>query len=92
MNNLTRSGNDAGSIGPALYLPIFTGGRLSGQLTSAEANYEESVATYNNTLTLALHDVANVVTRANALKARLSKSENAFENAKAAYLIADKLY
>lgn len=92
MNNLTRSGNDVGSIGPALYLPIFTGGRLSGQLTSAEANYEESVATYNNTLTLALHDVANVVTRANALKARLSKIENAFENAKAAYLIADKRY
>ncbi len=92
LNNLTRSGNDAGSIGPALYLPIFTGGRLSGQLTSAEANYEESVATYNNTLTLALHDIANVVTRANALKARLSKTENAFENAKAAYLIADKRY
>ncbi|QZN98190.1 efflux transporter outer membrane subunit [Symbiopectobacterium purcellii] len=92
LNNLTRSGNDAGSIGPALYLPIFTGGRLSGQLTSAEANYEESVATYNNTLTLALHDVANVVTRANALKARLSKSESAFANAKAAYLIADKRY
>lgn len=62
LNNLTRSGNDAGSIGPAIYLPLFTGGRLSGQLTSAEANYEESVANYNATLTQALHDVADVVT------------------------------
>lgn len=92
LNNLTRSGNDAGSIGPALYLPIFTGGRLSGQLTSAEANYEESVATYNNTLTLALHDVANVVTRSKALKERLAKTESAFDNARAAYDIADKRY
>ncbi|WP_338367818.1 TolC family protein, partial [Enterococcus faecium] len=33
LNNLTRSGHDAGSFGPALYLPIFTGGRLAGQLT-----------------------------------------------------------
>lgn len=92
LNNLTRAGNDAGSIGPALYLPIFTGGRLSGQLTSAEANYEESVATYNNTLTLALHDVANVVIRSKALKERLAKTESAFENTRAAYDIADKRY
>lgn len=92
LNNLTRNGNDAGSIGPALYLPIFTGGRLSGQLTSAEANYEESVAVYNNTLTQALHDVADVATRSKALEARLAKTELACENANAAYQIADKRY
>lgn len=92
LNNLTRSGNDAGSIGPALYLPIFTGGRLSGQLTSAEANYEESVAVYNNTLTLALQDVAGVVTRTKALKGQLAKTTSAYDNAKAAWHIADTRY
>ncbi len=92
LNNLTKSGNDAGSIGPAIYLPLFTGGRLSGQLTSAEATYEEAVANYNNTLTQALHDVADVVTSSNALKARLAKTEEAYEDAKAAYQIADNRY
>lgn len=92
LNNLTRSGNDAGSIGPAIYLPLFTGGRLSGQLTSAEANYEESVANYNATLTQALHDVADVVTSSKALKARLAKTEEAYQAAKAAHQIADNRY
>ncbi len=92
LNNLTKSGNDAGSIGPAIYLPLFTGGRLSGQLTSAEATYEEAVASYNNTLTQALHDVADVVTSSNALKARLAKTEEAYTDAKDAYQIADNRY
>lgn len=92
LNNLTQSGNDAGSIGPAIYLPLFTGGRLSGQLNSAEAGYEEAVANYNNTLTQALHDVADVVTSSKALKARLEKTEEAYQDAKAAYQIADNRY
>ena len=92
LNNLTRTGNDAGSIGPAIYLPLFTGGRLSGQLTSAEATYEEAVANYNSTVTQALHDVADVMTSSKALKARLEKTEEAYQDAKAAYQIADNRY
>ncbi len=92
LNNLTRTGNDAGSIGPAIYLPLFTGGRLSGQLTSAEATYEEAVANYNSTVTQALHDVADVMTSFKALKARLEKTEEAYQDAKAAYQIADNRY
>ena len=92
LNNLTRTGNDAGSIGPAIYLPLFTGGRLSGQLTSAEATYEEPVANYNSTVTQALHDVADVMTSSKALKARLEKTEEAYQDAKAAYQIADNRY
>jgi NodT family efflux transporter outer membrane factor (OMF) lipoprotein len=92
LNNLTKSGNDAGSIGPAIYLPLFTGGRLSGQLTSAEASYEEAVANYNNTVTQALHDVADVATSSKALKARLNKTDEAYQDAKAAYHIADNRY
>lgn len=92
LNNLTKSGNDVGSIGPAIYLPLFTGGRLSGQLTSAEATYDEAVANYNNTVTQALHDVADVMTSSKALKARLGKTEEAYQDAKAAYQIADNRY
>lgn len=92
LNNLTRTGNDAGSIGPAIYLPLFTGGRLSGQLTSAEATYEEAVANYNSTVTQALHYVADVMTSSKALKARLEKTEEAYQDAKAAYQIADNRY
>ncbi|MDW6004496.1 efflux transporter outer membrane subunit [Vibrio mangrovi] len=92
LNNLTRTGNDAGSIGPAIYLPIFTGGRLDGQLTSAQANYEMAVARYNDALTRALHDVADAVTSTKALSARIDKSRQAVEAAREAHRIASNRY
>ena len=92
LDNLTRSGNNAGSIGPALYLPLFTGGRLQGQLTTAEASYEEAVANYNNTVTQAFHDVADVVTSSKALTARLQKTQEAVDAAQGAYQIANNRY
>ena len=92
LDNLTRSGNNAGSIGPALYLPLFTGGRLQGQLTTAEAAYEEAVANYNNTVTQAFHDVADVVTSSKALTARLQKTQEAVDAAQDAYQIANNRY
>jgi NodT family efflux transporter outer membrane factor (OMF) lipoprotein len=92
LDNLTRSGNNAGSIGPALYLPLFTGGRLQGQLTTAEASYEEAVANYNNTVTQAFHDVADVVTSSKALTARLQKTQEAVDAAQDAYQIANNRY
>ena len=92
LDNLTKAGNDAGSIGPALYLPLFTGGRLQGQLTTAEANYEEAVANYNNTLTQAFHDVADVVTSSKSLTARLEKTQDSVDAAQDAYQIANNRY
>lgn len=92
LNNLTKSGNDAGSIGPAIYLPLFTGGRLQGQLTMAQASYEESVANYNATVTQAFHDVADVVTSSKALNGRLQKTQDAVNAAQDAYQIANNRY
>jgi NodT family efflux transporter outer membrane factor (OMF) lipoprotein len=92
LNDLFESGNDAGSIGPALYLPLFTGGRLDGQLTSAEARYEEAVSGYNATLTQALHEVADVVTSTQALDARIAKTQEAVDAAEQALKIASNRY
>ncbi len=92
IDNLTNDGNDAGSIGPAIYLPIFNGGRLEGQLTSAEADYETAVSSYNATLTNALQEVANTVTSTKALDAQISKTKQAVEAAKDAHQIASNRY
>jgi NodT family efflux transporter outer membrane factor (OMF) lipoprotein len=92
LDNLFQSGNDAGSIGPAIYLPIFSGGRLEGQLTSAEAHYEQAVAQYDATLTQALHDVADVVTSTKALDAQIIKAREAVTAAGDAHQIATNRY
>lgn len=92
LDHLFDSGNDAGAIGPAIYLPLFTGGRLEGQLTSAEARYQEAVAQYNGTLVQALHEVADVVTSSQALQARINKTEQAVQQAEQALHIATNRY
>lgn len=89
---LTKSGSTTGSIGPAISLPIFTGGRLSGELRSTAANYEEAVANYNRTVTQALQEVANALLSQKSLGARLDKSEEAVAAATEAHRIASNRY
>jgi len=57
----------AGSIGPAISLPIFRGGALSANLRGSRADYDDAVASYNDTLVHALADVAQVATGERAL-------------------------
>jgi NodT family efflux transporter outer membrane factor (OMF) lipoprotein len=92
LDNLFNQGNEAGSVGPAIYLPLFSGGRLKGQLTSAEAHYEEAVSVYDATLTQALREVADVVISANALDARIEKTQQAVTAAREAHQIASNRY
>nr|WP_214647156.1 efflux transporter outer membrane subunit [Vibrio anguillarum] len=85
LNNLFNSGNDAGNVGAAIYLPLFSGGRLEGQLTVAESHYEEAVALYNATLIQALQEVANAITSNQKLSARIAKMQEAVDAASVAY-------
>jgi len=92
LENVFSSGNDAGSVGPAIYLPIFSGGRLEGQLSSAEATYELAVASYDDTLTQALRRVSDVLTSTKALDSQIEKTQEAVDAAKEAHQIASNRY
>jgi outer membrane protein TolC len=60
MNRLIESGSYMSNAGPALYLPIFLGGKLRADLAAAQAEYDENVANYEKTLLQALNEVADV--------------------------------
>ena len=92
LNALTSSGSDYGSIGPAISLPIFTGGRLDGAYRGARAEYDASVATYDAAVTQALHVVADVAVSQRALGVRLSKTREALAAAEDSYRIIDTRY
>lgn len=92
LNLLSNGDSTTGSIGPAISLPIFTGGRLSGELRGSVATYEESVANYNQTVTQALQQVANAALSQKSLGGRLNKSEEAVAAATEAYRIASNRY
>lgn len=92
LNNLFSSGSDIGSVGPAISLPLFEGGRLRANYKGARAEYEYAVASYNDALTQALRETADatgslaaLVDRSEATASALSHSEEAYQLAKARY-------
>lgn len=89
---LTRSGSGVGGVGPALSLPLFTGGRLPGELRGTQAAYAETVANYNATVARALQEVADAATRQQALGPRLVKAQESVAAARAAHRIARNRY
>ncbi|BAL96477.1 efflux transporter outer membrane subunit [Rubrivivax gelatinosus] len=92
LDNLTRSGSTMGSIGPAISLPVFTGGRLRGQLRGAQSAYAEAVASYDATVTHALQDVADAAVSLKALAPRLAKADEALAAADEAHRVARERY
>ncbi len=92
IENLTKSGSDLGSIGPAISLPIFNTERLQGQLRGAHAEYEAAVATYNATLSEALREVADAATSRRSLDGELAASRAAVAAAAEAHQIVSRRY
>jgi len=89
---LTRGGSGIASLGPAISLPLFSGGRLQGELRGAHAGYAESVAQYNATVARALQDVADSAISQKALGQRLLKAQEAVDAASEAHRVARNRY
>lgn len=92
LDRLSNSGSDFGSIGPAISLPIFTAGRLQGELRGTQATYDEAVATYNAAVTRALQEVADVGLSKKALNTQLEKAEAAVKASGDAHRVARNRY
>jgi NodT family efflux transporter outer membrane factor (OMF) lipoprotein len=92
LDMLNRSGSTYGSVGPAISLPIFSGGRLEGAYRGARADYDGAVAAYDATLTRALNDVADVAVSQRALAERLAQSRLALAASEDAYRLAAARY
>ena len=74
-----------GSIGPAISLPIFNGGRLRAAYRGAEADYNDAVATYDDTLTKALQQVADAASATQSTAGELTAAQGRRDSAETAY-------
>lgn len=92
LDMLAKGGSGIASIGPAISLPIFSGGRLQGELRGAHASYAEAVAQYNATVARALQDVADNAVSQKALGQRLLKAQEAVDAATEAHRVARNRY
>lgn len=74
-----------GQAGPAVSLPIFSGGRLEGAYRAARADYDEAVALYNETLTTAIREVADAVSDRRALETQIGHARRSLAAGETAY-------
>ena len=89
---LARGGSSIASIGPAISLPIFNGGRLRSELGAARARYDEAVALYRSTLNRALQEVADNAVSQRALQQQLQSMQQAVRSAEEAHRVARNRY
>lgn len=92
LENLTNKGSDVGSVGAAIHLPLFEGGRLRAVYGEARAEYDLAVASYNETVTQSLREIADAVQSLQALKTRLMATEAALARSKRSHELARMRY
>lgn len=92
LSNLVTAGSDIGSVGPAVTLPLFSGGRLGGAYRGARADYDLAVADYDKTLIEAVRAVADAAAVQRTEAAQLSEARAALDQSERAHAIARKRY
>ncbi len=78
--------------GPAISLPIFDGGRLRSNLAERDADYDLAVASYNQSLVDALHEVTDALHAARSLDAQILSAQQAVSAARKAHSLAQTRY
>jgi len=92
LDNFVKSGSTIVGAGPALHMPIFAGDRLRAQLTSKVASYDAAVATYNQSLIDAIHEVADQVQNIQGASKQSQQQMLSLNAAQATVQLAQKRY
>lgn len=80
------------SVGPALYLPIFEGGRLRGTLALTEARQQEAAIAFQQTVLRAWHEVDDALDAWAAEQRRHVELQRAFDHNRLALQASERAY
>jgi multidrug efflux system outer membrane protein len=80
------------SVGPAVQLPLFTGGRNRAQLALSRASYRETVAVYRQTVLSAFQEVEDQIAAQRLLEAQLRAETAALASAQRTLDVANNRY
>jgi len=92
MSNLLHTDSREWSIGPSLYLPIFQGGRNRANLQRSRAAFEESVATYRESVLVAFREVQDALAATAWLNEQAGAQTRALVSAQRAAKLAQARY
>ena len=67
LGNAFKGSSSEYSVGPAIHLPIFEGGRLKAQYAGATSAIDEAIASYNGAVVKAVRDAADAATQVQAV-------------------------
>lgn len=85
-------GSRVGSLGPAVSLPVFDGGRLRSNLGARNAEYDIAVEQYNLGVSNALQDVVGVLTSMQTVAAQRNDQAQAVQSSTIGYDLALQRY
>ena len=80
------------TFGPSLSLPIFDGGRLRSNLAGKDAQYDEAVAQYNQTLVRAVNEVADDYDAVQSAQEQVAAQQRAVDAATQAWQLSEQRY
>jgi NodT family efflux transporter outer membrane factor (OMF) lipoprotein len=92
LNNLVQWSARGFGAGPLISLPLFDGGRLRSQYRSSEAQLDEAISAYNDTVLRAVQQTADQLTRIDALAQERVEQQLTLEANEAAYRLAEERY
>jgi NodT family efflux transporter outer membrane factor (OMF) lipoprotein len=90
--DLAQWGARSYSIGPAISIPIFEGGRLSGTVALREAEQQEAAAKYQQTVLAAFRDVDDALSAYAAEQRRRIDLDASVDAARRALILSDRRY
>lgn len=92
LSDLGHWSNRSFSLGPSIYLPIFTGGRLTSQLRLTEHKQQEAAIYYQQTVLKAWHQIDNALAALDTQDQHLRNVQDAAQSAQVAAHIAREQY
>jgi NodT family efflux transporter outer membrane factor (OMF) lipoprotein len=90
--NLVETSSRTYGAGPALYLPLFDGGKLNAGYQAASAKVDSAIAAYNQTVLYAVQQVADQLSKVESYRRQLMEARAAAEAAEQGYQIAERRY
>ncbi|WP_342617943.1 efflux transporter outer membrane subunit [Rhodoferax sp. GW822-FHT02A01] len=89
---LLESKSSEWGVGPAIRLPLFEGGRLRANLRGKTADLDAAIESYNGQVLEAVHEVADRLSSAQAIRRQQTEQSAALASAETAYSIALQRY
>ncbi|HSH98184.1 MAG: efflux transporter outer membrane subunit [Methylophilaceae bacterium] len=92
LSKFLESGSTVLGVGPAIHLPIFDAGKLRAQLQIKNTDLDIAIASYNQVLVEAIHDIADQMTSIQNIRLQSTDQQAALSATESAYKLSTIRY